>query len=361
MKAAETEPKPLPLLKPEYRSKVLFWLGSVCFLIVMMVVVGGVTRLTGSGLSITEWKPIMGAVPPLSETEWQEAFYKYQQYPQFKIMNSEMTLSGFKFIFFWEYFHRLLGRALGLVFLLPWLFFVANKVFSKNLGVKLFWGFVLGGSQGALGWFMVKSGLVDMPRVSHFRLAAHLSLALIVLSYLFWIFLGLLSRKGQSTTDNGAQSESHRLQKPLILVSVLLCLQIIYGAFVAGLKAGFAFNTFPLMNGEFIPSSFIVDEFGLMSVFQNGASVQFIHRMLAYFLVATIAVVFFKSKKMNLSRNLQKAMHALFGMVCVQFLLGVLALLFVVPVSLGAIHQLGACVLLLIALWANFEARVRSI
>lgn len=341
-------------MRERYRRAVITWLATVCGLIILMVVVGGITRLTGSGLSITDWKPIMGAIPPLDLADWQEAFRKYQAIPQFRLENASMTLGQFKFIFFWEYSHRLLGRLIGVVFFLPWLYFCARRAFTPALAGRLGFGFVLGGLQGALGWFMVKSGLVDRVSVSHYRLAAHLALALLVLGYLFWVLLDLLP-VGRAIAGAPARlvDDSRRLRLPLRLITGLLCLQIIYGAFVAGLKAGFGYNTFPTMNGHWFPEGFFQFEPAWINFFEGRAGVQFTHRMLAWCLVASITGVWIYAQRLHLGPQSRAAVNALLAAVGVQFLLGALTVVLVVPLALAGAHQLGACGLLLVAIWGN--------
>jgi cytochrome c oxidase assembly protein subunit 15 len=316
-----------------------------------MVVVGGITRLTGSGLSITDWKPIMGAIPPLSLDEWNDAFHKYQQIPQFRLENAAMTLGQFKAIFFWEYTHRLLGRLIGIAYFFPWVFFFLKGAFNRSLAWRLGFGFILGGLQGLLGWFMVMSGLVDRVSVSHYRLAAHLALALVVLSYLVWILLDLLPR-------TPAGQDARRLRAPLGLVLGILAVQIIYGAFVAGLKAGFGYNTFPTMNGNWFPEGFFQFDPAWLNLFESRAGVQFIHRTIAWCLVAAIVGTWTYSRTLTLGDDARKAMNWLLAMVFVQFSLGVLTLVFVVPLPLAAAHQLGACVLLLATIRANHAVRL---
>jgi cytochrome c oxidase assembly protein subunit 15 len=207
------------------------WLWTVLVLVFLMILLGGITRITGSGLSIVDWKPIMGVIPPLNEIDWQEAFFKYQQFPQFKLINSTMSLSEFKQIYFWEYFHRLVGRSIGMVYLFGLLYFWLKKRLNTGLKIRLMIGFILGGLQGLLGWIMVKSGLIDQPYVSHIRLALHLSLAVFLLMFLFWIILGQVSHVRQSRSFMCL-----RLYAKCLLGLILV--QIIYGAFVAGLKLG---------------------------------------------------------------------------------------------------------------------------
>lgn len=220
---------------------IIIWLVFVCLMIFAMVIIGGITRLTDSGLSMVEWKPLMGAIPPLTEAEWLRVFDLYKQYPEYQKVNSGMELSEFKFIFFWEYFHRLFGRLIGVVFFIPYVYFLFKKKIEKKLNKKLFIAFILGGLQGLMGWYMVKSGLIDRPDVSHFRLAAHFGLALTIIGYIFWIILGQINFSNQKLIYYP------KLFWSLAILLVILSVQIIYGAFVAGLDAGLAYNTFPTM------------------------------------------------------------------------------------------------------------------
>ena len=341
-------------IEPRHRRPVVLWLVSVCALIVAMVSVGGITRLTGSGLSMVEWKPIMGAIPPLTDADWRDAFARYQQYPQYRILNAAMTLGGFKVIFFWEYAHRLLGRLIGVAFLVPWLVFWRRGAFGRALALRLGGGFVLGGLQGALGWFMVKSGLVDMPRVSHYRLAAHLGLALVVLSYLFWIVLDLVDATGAAaaSTSTGDRGVVAGTRAGLKAILGLLAIQITYGAFVAGLHAGYGYPTFPTMNGEWVPSAFFGLEPAWRNVFENPAAVQFIHRTIAWILVGAIIAIYVVGRRAPMSPRRRSSLDVLLAMVGIQFVLGVTTVLFSVPITVAALHQLGACVLLLALLRA---------
>ena len=269
---------------------VRIWLLAVAALVLAMVVVGGATRLTGSGLSITEWKPILGALPPMSEAAWQDAFEKYKQIPQYEAVNKGFSLEGFKAIFWWEWSHRLLGRLVGFVFLLPFAYFLLRRAIPKPFISKVFALFVLGGAQGALGWFMVSSGLVGSDRiaVSQYRLAAHLALATVIAAYAFWLAL-TIREEGQEEAAAPAASPSARLAA--IILGGLVYLQIIAGAFVAGLKGGYASNTWPLMNGEIVPAG--MDQYSplWMNLFENPLTAQFVHRLIAYF-IALYAVIF---------------------------------------------------------------------
>lgn len=298
-------------------------------LIAGIVVVGGITRLTGSGLSITEWKPIMGTIPPLTEAHWNEAFDKYKQIPQYKVLNSSMTLGEFKWIFFWEYIHRLLARAIGLVFGVGilWNWRRVDAHWRRRLVV----GFLLGGLQGVVGWIMVASGLEDLVYVSHYRLALHLLLALFVFSYLLWLFLNRVLGEAQVSVA---------LRRPVLrLWTWLLVLQILYGAFVAGLKAGLRYNEFPLMGGSLFPPDGFLLEPALLNWIANPSTVQFVHRMLAWSLLVWAVVVFVRLQR---ARESKWILHP----TLLQFGLGVMTILLATPVWAGAVHQFGAVVLL---------------
>jgi cytochrome c oxidase assembly protein subunit 15 len=319
---------------------VIYWLLTGCILIFIMVVVGGITRLTHSGLSISNYKLISGTIPPMNETEWNEAFELYKQYPEYQKLNNHFGLEDFKDIYFWEWLHRVIGRFIGLVFIIPFLYFLIRKQLSKPTIKKSIILLTLGGFQGFLGWYMVKSGLVDNPDVSHYRLAAHLTTAFITFAYTFWVALDLMFPK---------QKEINKSFRNLVRFGLgLLLLQIIYGAFVAGLDAGFIHNHWPMMNeGKFMHETVYIEHNPLYKNFIEGKSgVQFVHRILAYFVVAAIFIIWNKSKKLSLTNYQQRGVNLLLIMVGVQFLLGVLTIILQVPVWLGVAHQVGAFVLL---------------
>jgi cytochrome c oxidase assembly protein subunit 15 len=316
-----------------------------------MVMIGGITRLTDSGLSIVEWRPLMGAIPPMNETEWLKVFSNYQKFPEFQKINSDMTLSEFKSIFFWEYFHRLFGRLIGMAFFFPYLYFLMRKKLDKKLNRKLIVAFVLGGMQGLMGWYMVKSGLVDRPDVSHFRLAAHLGLAFLIIGYIFWIIFSLVKKE--------VKLDSHpKTFKFLILFLVIISIQIIYGAFVAGLDAGLSYNTFPKMGSNWLPRSAYFSSGLFNQFFENGAMIQFIHRTIAWVLFGlSIGILFIRKSITNWIQR--RSLLLVSMMVFIQFLLGVSTLVMLVPISLAVAHQLGACILLIFTLNAvhNFYPR----
>jgi len=315
------------------------WLFICCFTIFAMVVLGGVTRLTGSGLSMVEWAPIMGTLPPLNEIEWLAAFDLYKQYPEFIITNSTMDLAGFKSIFWFEYSHRVLGRLIGLIFFFPMLFFFAKGWVKPDLKPKLIFMFFLGGLQGLMGWYMVKSGLVDNPHVSQYRLTAHLSLAFIVYAYIFWIALGLrFQTKPKENNMTMLASQSTWL-------SLFVFTTILSGGFVAGLKAGLAYNTFPLMNGKLIPDGLFVISPMWRNFFENITTVQFDHRLLATTLFFSLIVFYSMAIKKGVGSRTKKGLHFLLMMAFIQVTLGISTLLLQVPVALAASHQAGALVL----------------
>lgn len=324
------------------------WLLTGCVLIVLMVVVGGITRLTQSGLSMVKWEPIMGTLPPMSQQAWQEAFDLYKQSPEFYHYNADFTLSDFKSIFFWEYLHRLIARILGMVFIIPFVIFWFKGFFSKRVMKHVLIIFALGTFQGVLGWFMVKSGLVDQPHVSHYRLAAHLFTALGLLVYIYWVALSIKYVVNSHSSD--------KLRRAVKVFIGLVFLQIIYGAFVAGLKAGFFYNTFPKMGTNWIPDNFgsIISSQGVTAVFDNPGIVQFIHRIIAYAVLFALTTLWMKAKKEELSLHQRKGLVLLSIMVGIQVVLGILTLLYVVPISLGVAHQFGAILVLLASFYSLF-------
>ncbi|HEX8874559.1 MAG TPA: COX15/CtaA family protein [Nitrosospira sp.] len=335
------------------QKSIAVWLLACCALVFAMVVVGGVTRLTDSGLSIVEWQPIVGTMPPLGQKDWDELFEKYHQTPQYKKVNLGMSLDEFKGIFWWEYFHRLLGRVIGLAFFVPFLYFVAKRAIDRDLGMKLAGIFLLGGLQGAMGWYMVKSGLVDNPHVSQYRLTAHLGLAFIIYAAMFWVALELLSSGGTSP-GNSRLRGLHRFS---VAITALIFIMILSGGFVAGIRAGFAYNTFPLMNGHFIPPEIFMLEPWYRNFFDNMATVQFDHRMIAWTLAILIPVFWYKSRSVPLSGSARLACSLLVVMLAIQISLGISTLLLVVPLPLAAAHQAGALLLLTAALWVNHQLR----
>ncbi|MEN8196891.1 MAG: COX15/CtaA family protein [Pseudomonadota bacterium] len=336
---------------------IAIWLLLVATLIFVMVVVGGLTRLTGSGLSIVEWRPLLGWLPPLSHAEWQEVFYQYRRYPEFRLVNPDMTLAGFKSIYWLEYIHRLLGRVIGLAFLIPFLFFVRMKPrrISRDLMPWLIALFVLGALQGALGWYMVQSGLVDQPEVSHYRLAAHLGLAVLIYAFMLRIGLSQLPPR----PEDRVFPDYRGLRIYLRLIVGLIFVTIIAGALVAGLNAGKIYNTFPLMGGRLVPEGLLTLDPPHLNFFDNRVTVQFQHRILA--IVTVLAVIsFWIRAQVAVLPGRVKAVCTVFVLVALaQFGLGIATLMMLVPVSLAAAHQAGAMLLLTAAIWALHALRPR--
>jgi len=336
------------------RRHIAIWLFVCAFMVFATLVVGGVTRLTHSGLSIVEWQPLIGTVPPLSHDEWIEVFDKYKQTPEFEKVNHDMSLDEFKGIFWWEYVHRVLGRTIGMVFLLPFLYFLLRRKIEPALAPKLIGIFILGGLQGAMGWYMVKSGLVDDPRVSQYRLTAHLSLAFIIFIAMIWVALGLIQERAR----HFAEQRYCRAQRFGFWLFVLVCYMVVSGGFVAGIRAGKAYNTFPLMDGHFVPPEIFMIEPWYLNFFNNMATVQFDHRIGAWLLAFLAPWFWLTLRRISGLRRAQSAATWMLVVLAAQITLGILTLLHAVPVALGAAHQGGSMVLMAALLWVNHELRV---
>lgn len=323
------------------------WLFVVAAMVFVMVVLGGVTRLTHSGLSMVEWRPLTGWLPPFNDIEWQSLFDKYKAYPEFRKMNADMTLAGFKGIFWLEFLHRLWGRTIGVVFLLPFLFFVLRGWVGRALALRFFAMFVVGGLQGVLGWYMVMSGLVDRPDVSQYRLAAHLILALAIFAYIIWVAVGLWR--------DGVFADARPSLAPYAGGFVaLVFITAFSGALVAGLDAGLTYNTFPLMDGDLVPDGLFSMSPGYINLFENVTTVQFDHRVLAELtILAALALWVFNAGRAK--GGLRRALRWLALAICGQAALGISTLLLVVPVSLAAMHQAGAVIVLGVAVWVFRE------
>lgn len=320
------------------------WLLVCCAMIFAMVVLGGVTRLTGSGLSMVEWDPIFGVVPPLTQNDWQHVFDLYRASPEYQKVNMHMDVQDFKSIYWFEFTHRLLGRTIGTVFLLPFLYFLWRGWVRRPLIPKLAGLFVLGGLQGALGWYMVASGLVDNPHVSHYRLTAHLLLAFLIYGFIFWTALDLLNPA--RTTD---ETLGPRLRTGAWLFLMLVIVTVSSGGLVAGLKAGFAYSTFPLMDGHLVPEVIFMLEPRWRNFFENIATVQFDHRLLATLVLLGGSALWLSARRLPV--RLRHRAHLLLGMIGVQIALGVSTLLLHVPVALASAHQTGALVLFTLTLY----------
>jgi cytochrome c oxidase assembly protein subunit 15 len=336
-------------------------------MIFAMVVIGGITRLTWSGLSITEWQPVTGAIPPLSAADWQAEFAKYQQTSQYRMLNAGMSLGDFKTIFLWEYVHRLWGRLIGFVYLLPFLYFLIRRRIPRRLAWPLAGIFALGAGQGALGWWMVESGLADRIEVSQYRLTAHLALALVIYAATLWTALGLLAPSPTLPRSRGTAGAPDAPAPPRAgcgggwrrAAEALLCLvslTIVAGGFVAGLNAGLTYNTFPLMDGQFVPAGYAQLAPFWRNWFENIPAVQFDHRLLAETTVALVIVLWLAGRRAG-PRPARPALHALLAVALLQLSLGVSTLLLVVPIPLAAAHQAGAVLLLTAAIVLRHRLR----
>jgi cytochrome c oxidase assembly protein subunit 15 len=332
-----------------HNRAVAAWLLVCCALVFAIVVVGGVTRLTHSGLSIVEWQPIVGALPPLDEAGWQETFGKYKQTPEYRLVNPGMSLGGFKSIFWWEYVHRLLGRLTGAVFFLPLLWFALRGKLPRPLAWKLAGILALGAAQGALGWYMVQSGLVDDPRVSQYRLTAHLGIAFLIYAAMLWIAFDLLfSRAG---------SDFRRLRRFAFALAALIFAMVLSGGLVAGIRAGFAYNTFPLMNGRLVPPEIFSLEPWYLNLSSNMATVQFDHRLIAWLLALLVPWFWLRIRHAAVPQRAKLGAHLLLAALTVQIALGITTLLLSVPVPLAAAHQAGALLVFSAAIFVLHSLR----
>lgn len=331
------------------RRQIGWWLIALCVLIFAMVLLGGYTRLTESGLSMTEWRPITGLLPPLSDQAWQAEFARYQHYPEFQKLNSWMDLGAFKGIYYVEYAHRMLGRLIGVVFVVPFVYFVGRRRIPRGLTPKLTIMFLLGALQGLMGWYMVKSGLVERPDVSQYRLTAHLAFAVVIYAYILWTALGLLVEHGRS--------EPH-VRKWAGMIGGLVFVQIMLGGLVAGLDAGHAYNTWPLMDGSLLPSGLMAMRPWYVNLTENLLTVQFDHRLLAYAIVVVTGVFWWRLHRAA-PPGLRGAVHLVALAVLAQVTLGIVTLVHNVPITLGIAHQGGALLLLSAVIYCAYVSRHR--
>jgi cytochrome c oxidase assembly protein subunit 15 len=333
-----------------HRKWVRAWLIFVAILVFAMIVVGGATRLTDSGLSITEWQPILGAIPPLSHADWEEVFAKYRQIPEYHIVNDGMTLEQFQFIFWWEWSHRFLGRFIGVAVALPLVGFWLAGWLRREDKPRLIGLLALGGLQGAIGWYMVKSGLVDRVDVSQYRLALHLSTAFLIFAALVWLIAEL--RPNRDTRPAAASDRDWRLS---LVLAVAVFVQVVLGAFVAGTKSGLVYNTWPLMDGEVVPTGIGMMSPWWMNIFENHATIQFNHRMVAYLVAALALWQVVRIVRQRREGQVRRSAIALGHAVLAQIALGIWTLLEGVPIALGLVHQAGAAVVFACAIWHLHE------
>ena len=323
------------------------WLNVCCLLIFIMILVGGATRLTQSGLSMVDWKPLMGIVPPLNESQWNESFNKYKEYPEYQKINkfNNMDLSDYKSIYYWEYAHRILGRIIGLFFIIPFLIFNYKGCFSRKVKLSLLIAIFLVIFQGILGWFMVKSGLVNNPHVSHYRLASHLLLAFLLFAYTYWIKLGI-----NNSENNKFFINKDSLSKHIYFILSLYIIQVLFGAFIAGTKAGLLWNTFPMMEGRIIPNGLLEIKPFYLNFFENMKMFQFSHRILGTMIMIYSGWFFIATQ----DEFYNKYSGLLFMAFMIQFYIGIMTLLLRVPVILGVLHQGIAALILLIIIHIYF-------
>ncbi|MFT5360641.1 MAG: cytochrome c oxidase assembly protein subunit 15, partial [Porticoccaceae bacterium] len=309
-----------------------------------MILLGGVTRLTSSGLSMVDWKPIMGVIPPMTQADWQEMFLKYQQFPEYQKINVGMSLEDFKPIFMYEYLHRVLGRLIGVIFIVPFLFFYFSRRIKTGLTPKLVIMLVGGGCQGLLGWYMVKSGLVDNPHVSQYRLTAHLGAAVLIYGFILWTAFGLVLT---------ARAQPVELQRFSIGLSALIYLMILSGGLVAGTHAGNAYSTWPLMGDSFVPAGLYAMTPAWLSAFEDITTIQFNHRMFAYLIVALVVAFAIRAFRFGVVGRLKVGIFCLIGLLGMQVTLGISTLIFYVPIPVAAAHQVGAVALLTASLFIS--------
>ena len=339
-----------PLVNEPPLTAIRIWLFTVAGLVIAMIVVGGATRLTDSGLSITEWLPLLGVIPPLSDADWLVAFEKYRQIPEYQLVNTGMSIAEFKFIYWWEWAHRFFGRMIGVAYAVPLLIFWSLRRIPRGLLPKLLAIFALGGLQGFFGWYMVQSGLVERVDVSHYRLALHLVTAFVILASLVWVALDLPGDAAKVGTPD-LPSAQRWLTAAIV---ALLFLQVLVGAFVAGLKAGLTHNTWPLMDGAFVPDGLMALSPLYMNLVDNPTTVQFIHRLLAYVLVG---LAIWQTFSLNqAAKPLVTSSRVLVLVFLAQAALGIWTLLAAgnmaeIPIWLGLLHQGGGAVVLVIAIW----------
>lgn len=343
---------------PAQNKHIIIWLLTGCLFIYCLVVVGGLTRLTHSGLSITDWH-FMGSFPPLTENQWMERFAKYQESPEFQKVNFYMTLEEFKPIFLWEYIHRMIGRTMMYVFAIGFIYFLLKKKITKDMWPKMALLFVMGAMQAIIGWWMVYSGLQSKPAVSHYRLATHLISAFTLFAFTFWFALSLIYPKEENTE----MSEGKKLRIPVILFFITLVTQIIFGAFTAGyvegdaskVRPGHIFNNWPKMGEGWIPEQVYMKDGFFANVFENASGIQFTHRMLALLLVILVIYIWNRSSKLKLNKFQYNGITFLIYGLTIQFILGVLTLIYQVPVVMGALHQSGAFFLFAISIFLIFH------
>ena len=337
------------ILRKEYSKFIIYWLISLLSLTSLIIVIGGLTRLTDSGLSITTWDIVTGILPPLNNNEWEESFNLYKKIPQFYLLNEDMTMGEFKVIYYWEYIHRILGRILGLLFLIPFIYIYLKKILNKKYNQNLFILFLLILLQGTVGWYMVKSGLIENTTVSHYRLAIHLNLAFILFSAIFWYFLNIKFEKNKIFFDFKAK---HIYPKVFIF---LVFLQITFGAFTSGLDAGKIYQTWPLMNNYFFPDDLSLGNIIFTQILNEPSFVQFVHRKLAYIIFTYVLImsffIFYKKEK-----NMYHSTYFLLAIIFIQVTLGIFTLLSGAYIWIASLHQISTIILLISSIYFYYNS-----
>ena len=339
---SKTTQSPIP--QDQHDRQIAYWLFFCAAVIFGMILLGGVTRLTSSGLSMVDWKPIMGVIPPMTQSDWQEMFLKYQQFPEYQKINVGMSLEDFKPIFMYEYLHRVLGRLIGVIFIVPFLFFYFSRRIKTGLTPKLVIMLIGGGCQGLLGWYMVKSGLVDNPHVSQYRLTAHLGAAVLIYGFILWTAFGLVLT---------ARVQPVELQRFSIGLSGLIYVMILSGGLVAGTHAGNAYSTWPLMGDSFVPAGLYAMTPAWLSAFEDITTIQFNHRMFAYLIVALVVAFAIRAFRFGIVGHLKGGIFCLIVLLGLQVTLGISTLIFYVPIPIAAAHQIGAVALLTASLFIS--------
>ena len=337
------------VLRKEYFKFINYWLLTLLFLIALIIIVGGLTRLTDSGLSITTWDVVKGILPPLNDEQWLEVFNLYKEIPQYYLLNANMTMQEFKVIYYWEYIHRILGRILGLIFLLPFIFIYSKKIFNTKYNQNFFVLFILILIQGTVGWYMVKSGLVENTTVSHYRLAVHLNLALILFSAIFWYLLNIKTNENKIFFDF---KKNNIFPKIFIF---LIFLQITFGAFTSGLDAGKIYQTWPLMNNYFFPDDLNMNNLVITQIFNEPSFVQFLHRKLAYVIfIYVLFMSFFIFYKKN--KQMYNSTYFLLSMIFIQLILGIFTLISGAYIWIASLHQISTILLIISSIYFYYNS-----
>ena len=342
-----------------YKSEnfqISLWLVSLMSIILLMIIVGGLTRLTESGLSMVDWRLFMGTIPPLSHGDWLKVFEDYKQYPEYQIKNINMTLSEFKYIFWWEYGHRVLGRLIGIIFIIPFIYFALKKYFSNEELYSYSFLLFLGGAQGIIGWWMVKSGLTENPYVSPYRLTFHLLNALIIFSILLWLAMDYRYSSNISFLSNPKTIEFY-----ILVAVILIFITIATGGFMAGTNSGQSFNTFPLMNGKIIPDDYVIDDLGIYNIFENTVAINFNHRWLSIFVFFYILLVCFRFIKFDNKNVSSILVYLVLFFLTLQVILGIITLLSNVYLPIASLHQTNSILLLSTLLISYHQIKIRKV